>query len=215
MREFFNQSENSMPRIGDQAPAFRAVTTQGAIYFPADYFGKWVILFSYPSDFTALSASEFKALATMQFELKALNFELIGLQIDEQTSINGKIKHKSLKNVEIKFPLIENITKEVARKYGMIQPDKCNASAVHSVFFIDPECNIRAIRYYPQSIWLNVDELKRAIAVFQAEDNAISRPAKSYEIDKEQQDTKMEVRKCYEWSFYINELHEEKVVNIN
>jgi peroxiredoxin 2/4 len=51
MDGFFNLGKNSIPRIGDLAPAFRSVTTQGTIYFPADYFGKWVILFCYPGDF--------------------------------------------------------------------------------------------------------------------------------------------------------------------
>ncbi len=30
-------------RIGDIAPVFDAVTTQGKIHFPVDYNGKWVI----------------------------------------------------------------------------------------------------------------------------------------------------------------------------
>ena len=44
--------ENRMPLIGDKAPSFEAVTTQGPIKFPEDYAGKWVILFSHPADFT-------------------------------------------------------------------------------------------------------------------------------------------------------------------
>ena len=43
---------NRMPLIGDIAPSFKAVTTQGNINFPEDYKGKWVILFSHPADFT-------------------------------------------------------------------------------------------------------------------------------------------------------------------
>ncbi len=42
----------TMPRIGDPAPSFTAGTTQGEITFPADYAGRWVILFSHPADFT-------------------------------------------------------------------------------------------------------------------------------------------------------------------
>lgn len=38
-----------MPLIGDKAPEFKAVTTQGNIDFPKDYEGKWVILFSHPA----------------------------------------------------------------------------------------------------------------------------------------------------------------------
>ncbi len=46
-----------LPRIGDPAPAFTAVTTQGEINFPTDYSGKWVILSSHPADFTPAQAN--------------------------------------------------------------------------------------------------------------------------------------------------------------
>jgi len=71
-----------MPRIGDAAPAFTAVTTQGNINFPSDYQGKWVILFSHPADFTPVCTSEFMTFASMQDEFKALNCELVGLSVD-------------------------------------------------------------------------------------------------------------------------------------
>jgi peroxiredoxin (alkyl hydroperoxide reductase subunit C) len=173
MDDFFNQSENSMPRIGDQAPAFRSVTAQGTIYFPADYFGKWVILFSYPSSSTPVHTSEFLTLANMHNDFKALNCELIGLSVNSPhsriagfNSIEERIEYIGMKDVEIKFPLIEDIAMEVARKYGMIKPDESN----RAVFFIDPECNIRAISYYPLSLSLNIDELKQVIIDIQAAD---------------------------------------------
>ncbi len=185
MDDFFFQSENSMPRIGDYAPAFRAVTTQGTIYFPADYFGKWVILFSYPTDSIPASTSEFKALTTMHEDFKALNCELLGLSVGQYSDytsrmhiVKEEIECKGTKDVEIKFPLIEKITAEVARKYGIIQPDKRNSKAVRSVFFIDPECMIKGVIYYPISLGLNFDELKRVIVALQTEDTtSIAIPA--------------------------------------
>ena len=56
----------SMPRIGDQAPEFRAMTTHGKLNFPGDYAGKWKILFSHPADFTPVCTTEFIAFAKMQ-----------------------------------------------------------------------------------------------------------------------------------------------------
>ena len=44
-------------RIGDMAPVFDADTTQGKIHFPMDFNGKWIILFSHPSDFTPVCTS--------------------------------------------------------------------------------------------------------------------------------------------------------------
>ena len=71
-----------MPRIGDKAPEFKAVTTQGEINFPGDYKGKWVILFSHPADFTPVCTSEFMTFAHMENEFKALNCQLVGLSVD-------------------------------------------------------------------------------------------------------------------------------------
>ncbi|MDE7129387.1 MAG: redoxin domain-containing protein, partial [Alistipes sp.] len=71
----------SMPRIGDKAPSFKAVTTQGEIDFPADYKGRWKILFSHPSDFTPICTTEFVMFGKMEEEFAALNCQLVGLSV--------------------------------------------------------------------------------------------------------------------------------------
>ena len=37
-------------------------------------------------------------------------------------TIKEKIEYKGMKNVEVTFPLIEDITMNVANMYGMLQP---------------------------------------------------------------------------------------------
>ena len=152
----------TLPRIGDKAPSFKAVTTQGNINFPEDYAGKWAILFSHPADFTPVCTSEFMTFASMQQEFDALNTQLVGLSVDGLYShiawlrtIKEKIEYKGMKNVEVNFPLIEDITMEVANKYGMMQPGESNTKAVRAVFFIDPKGIIRAMIYYPLSMGRN------------------------------------------------------------
>ena len=144
----------SMPRIGDKAPEFKAITTQGDINFPSDYKGKWIILFSHPADFTPVCTSEFMTFASMQNEFTALNTQLVGLSVDGLYShiawlltIKEKIEFKGTKNIEVTFPLIEDISMEVAKKYGMIQPGESTTKAVRAVFFIDPNAMIRAINF--------------------------------------------------------------------
>ncbi|MEG2336722.1 MAG: redoxin domain-containing protein, partial [Bacteroidales bacterium] len=116
-----NNPVYAMPRIGDKAPSFKAVTTQGDINFPEQYEGKWKILFSHPADFTPVCTSEFMTFASMAPEFEALNCQLVGLSVDGLYShiawlrtIKDKIEYKGMKNVEVKFPLIEDITMEVA-----------------------------------------------------------------------------------------------------
>ena len=174
-----------MPRIGDKAPEFKAVTTQGEINFPGDYSGSWVILFSHPADFTPVCTSEFMTFAALEDKFAKANCRLVGLSVDGLYShiawlrtIKEKIEYRGMKDVEVKFPLIEDITMSVARKYGMIQPGESTTKAVRAVFFVDPKGTIRAVIYYPLSLGRNFDELYRALIAMQAADAfAIATPA--------------------------------------
>lgn len=174
MHNFFNKSENSILRIGDQAPAFRAVTTKGTIYFPADYFGKWVILFSYPTDFKLTSVSEVLFFTVIYNELKALDCELVGLSVHGNCSYNKlhAIKENSdvqrKNDFEVNFPVIEDTDMDVIKKYGMIQSGKGNHEAACRVLIIDPLCIIRAQLSYSKSLGYNFDELKKVIVALQS-----------------------------------------------
>jgi peroxiredoxin (alkyl hydroperoxide reductase subunit C) len=175
----------AMPRIGDDAPEFRAETTQGVINFPTDYKGKWVILFSHPADFTPVCTTEFMSFAAMEDKFEEANCSLVGLSVDGLYShiawlrtIKEKIEFKGMKDIEVKFPLIEDIKMDVARKYGMIQPNEDTTKAVRAVFFIDPAGKIRSIIYYPLSLGRNFDELYRVlIALKTADEFGVATPA--------------------------------------
>jgi peroxiredoxin (alkyl hydroperoxide reductase subunit C) len=175
---------NKMPLIGDDAPSFKATTTQGEINFPEDYKGKWVILFSHPADFTPVCTTEFMTFATMADEFRELNTELIGLSVDSLYAHIAWLRKiqdlewNGMKKVEVKFPLIEDIRMEVANKYGMIQPGQSNTQAVRAVFIIDPNAKIRTILYYPLSTGRNFDEIKRIIIALQkADTDKVATPA--------------------------------------
>ncbi len=223
---------NVMPRIGDKAPAFTAVTTQGKINFPQEYKGKWVILFSHPADFTPVCTSEFMTFASRQKEFDALNCQLIGLSVDGLYShiawlrtIKEKIEYKGMKDVEVTFPLIEDISMQVARKYGMIQPNEASTQAVRAVFFIDPNGIIRTIIYYPLSLGRNFDELKRVLmglqthdefgvalpADWQPGDEVIVPTAGSCGVAKERMETSKDEMTCYDWFFCTKKLPKEEI----
>jgi len=223
----------AMPRIGDKAPEFKAVTTQGEINFPGDYKGKWVIIFSHPADFTPVCTSEFMTFAHMENEFKALNCQLVGLSVDGLYShiawlrtIKEKIEFRGMKDVEVNFPLIEDITMQVATKYGMIMPGESNTKAVRAVFFIDPKGIIRTIVYYPLSLGRNFDELKRVLMGLQTADEfGIALPADwrpgddvivptagSCGTAKDRMEGKMEGVECKDWFFCLKKLPKEKVM---
>ena len=170
----------SMPRIGDPAPSFTANSTQGPINFPGDYAGKWVIFFSHPADFTPVCTSEFMTFASMQKQFADYNTQLVGLSVDGLYShiawlrtIKEKITFRDMHDVDVTFPLIDDITMAVAKRYGMIMPGEDSTKAVRAVFIVDPKCMIRAIIYYPLSLGRNFDELLRVIKALQAADHFV------------------------------------------
>ncbi|MDD4245104.1 MAG: peroxiredoxin [Candidatus Methanomethylophilaceae archaeon] len=174
----------SLPLIGDKAPEFKAVTTQGEVNFPSDYKGKWVVLFSHPADFTPVCTTEFMTFAHGAETLRKLNTELVGLSVDGLTSHIAwlrkiqELEWKDMKNIEVKFPLIEDIKMDVAKKYGMIQPKSSDTKAVRAMFFIDPNGIIRCIHYYPLSTGRNFDEMVRVIKALQkADSDKVATPA--------------------------------------
>jgi peroxiredoxin 2/4 len=179
------EQRNSMPLIGDKAPAFEAETTQGHIKFPDDYKGKWVIFFSHPADFTPVCTTEFMTFASMADDFKQLNAELLGLSIDSTYShiawlrtIKEKIKYKNMSNIEVNFPVISDLTMNVARAFGMLQPAASTTQAVRAVFIIDPKAIVRAILYYPLSNGRNMEEIKRLLVAMQHSDKyGIATPA--------------------------------------
>ena len=224
----------AMPRIGEKAPSFHAVTTQGEIDFPMDYEGSWVILFSHPADFTPVCTSEFMTFASMEKRFNDAGCKLVGLSVDGLYShiawlrtIKEKIEYKGMKNVEVNFPLIEDITMEVAHKYGMIQPGEANTKAVRAVFFIDPKGIIRTILYYPLSLGRNFEEIYRVLiglktadefgvatpADWQPGDDAIVPTAGSCGVAKDRMEGKEGEMHCYDWFFCTKKLAKDEVLS--
>ena len=190
--------------------------------------------FSHPADFTPVCTSEFMTFATMVDDFKSLNCELVGLSVDGLYShiawlrtIKEKIEYKGMKNVEVKFPLIEDITMEVAKKYGMIQSGESNTKAVRAVFYIDPKGIIRTIIYYPLSLGRNFDELKRVLIALQTADNfnvatpadwrpgddVIVSPAGSCSSAEDRMSDKEEGLECKDWFFCTKKMPEKDVMS--
>lgn len=222
----------SIPRIGDPAPSFTAATTQGEINFPADYAGKWVILFSHPADFTPVCTTEFMTLAAMHKEFAAYNTALVGLSVDGLYShiawlrtIKEKIAFRDMRDVEVTFPLVEDVSTEIARKYGMIMPGEDSTKAVRAVFVVDPRGVVRTVIYYPLSLGRNFDELLRVVKALQTADHfevatpadwrpgdpVIVPPAGSCGAAKERIESSVEGVNCDDWFFCTKRIPADEV----
>ena len=167
----------SFPRLNEAAPAFQAKTTHGDRSL-ADYKGKWLILFSHPADFTPVCTTEFIGFARHADEFSAMNTELLGLSIDSNYAHIAWVRSiEASFGVKIPFPIIEDISMQVATAYGMVHPGASDTQAVRATFFIDPDGMLRAMVYYPMSNGRSIAEFVRLMRALQVADaNKVATP---------------------------------------
>lgn len=160
-----------MPRIGDMAPDFEAVTTTGKLKFSEYNKGSWVVFFSHPADFTPVCTTEMSGFAIEKDFFSKHNTKLMGLSID---SIHAHIAWvnavQEKTGVLFEFPIVADIDMNVSKLYGMLQPGESETAAVRAVFIMDPEGKVRLIMYYPLNVGRNMEEIKRALVALQTSD---------------------------------------------
>ena len=181
MEEKIEVMENqavSLPRLGEPAPQFEAVTTFGTLKLE-DFKGSWLILFSHPADFTPVCTTEFIGFARIHDQLREMNCELLGLSIDSVYSHIAWARNVEEKlGQKVTFPIIADLNKEVATLYGMIMPGESKTETSRCVFVIDDKQIIRAMIYYPLSTGRNMDEIIRLIQALQTTDkHGVATPA--------------------------------------
>jgi peroxiredoxin (alkyl hydroperoxide reductase subunit C) len=164
------ETQLTFPRLNEPAPDFNAPTTHGQKAL-ADYRGKWLVLFSHPADFTPVCTTEFTAFARKSADFAALDCELLGLSIDSHFAHIAWVRNiKENFGVDITFPIIADLSMQVAHAYGMVQPGASDTAAVRATFVIDPEGKLRAMLYYPMSNGRSVDEIYRLVQSLQTSD---------------------------------------------
>lgn len=164
--------------IGMQAPDFTVVTTMGTITM-SDFRGKWVVFFSHPGAFSPVCATELLSFAHINQEFEDRNAQIIALSVDGNHSHLAWLNqiHEE-EGVIIPFPIIADVSGNIARQYGMISPVSKGPEAARNVLIIDPDQIVRAILIYPLNIGRNIPEVLRIlIAIQTAEEHNVATPA--------------------------------------
>lgn len=151
-------------------PSFIARSTQGVVSLD-DYKGRWLIMFAHPADFTPVCTSEFIALQGAANEFEMRDCALLGLSVDSIYAHVAWVRNiKEKFGVEIKFPIVEDISMAISTAYGMLDSSSNSTATVRAVFFIDPLGILRAKIFYPMQVGRSVAEIIRVISALQSAD---------------------------------------------
>lgn len=158
-------------QLGQIAPDFEQVSTQGTIKFHEWLGSSWGVLFSHPKDYTPVCTTELAEVARLKPEWDKRHAKPIGLSVDPADSHQGwEDDIRETQGQTLNFPLLADADRKVSNLYGMIHPQADPALTVRSVFVIDPNKKIRLTITYPPSTGRNFDEIIRVIDSLQLTD---------------------------------------------
>ncbi len=154
--------------VGVNAPNFNMASVNGKAgdfgrVALEDYKGKWLVMFFYPLDFTFVCPTEITGYSKRFDEFKALGAEVLGVSCDSEHSHNAWIKSEL---GELNFPLASDMTKSVARDYGVLIEE--DGVALRGLFIIDPEGVVRYSVVHDLNVGRSVDETVRVLKALQS-----------------------------------------------
>ena len=167
------EDEQMALTIGDTAPDFQVMTTQGSISFH-DWIGNsWAVLFSHPKDFTPVCTTELGAMAGMKYEFDRRGVKIISLSVDPlENHVKWAVDIEETQGFAPNFPMIGDQDLAIAKMWGML-PASANGDAfkrtasdnqtVRNVFVIGPDKKIKLVLTYPMTTGRNFDEILRVI----------------------------------------------------
>ncbi|HXC59814.1 MAG TPA: peroxiredoxin [Steroidobacteraceae bacterium] len=160
----------TLPRLDEPAPAFEGLSTHGPVKL-SDYLGRWLVFSAHPADFTPVCASELVAFARRASEFTALNCALLALSVDSVYShLAWRESIRQKFGVVIEYPILEDVTMDIARRYGMVQTKAGHSSTVRALFVIDDRGVLRAMMLYPNTTGRSVEEVLRLVQALQVGD---------------------------------------------
>jgi len=165
--------------LGDEAPNFTAVTTDGEIDFHDWKDGSWAVFFSHPADYTPVCTTELGATARLNDEFVKRGVKTIAISVDPIEDHHAWASDiGDVGGTDLNFPIIADPDKKISLLYDMIHPGEGDTNSVRSVFIIDPSNKIRLTLTYPKSVGRNFHEILRVVDALQLTDIApIATPA--------------------------------------
>ena len=138
-------TDNNVPQVGQQAPAFKLPSQDGSQVALHDFRGKWVVLYFYPKDATpgcTIEAHNFQRdLPKYQHD----NAIIVGISVDSADSHKNFCAKQGLT-----FKLLADPDKQVVKQYGSLRNLLGIKIAARNTFLIDPAGQI--VR-----VWTGVD----------------------------------------------------------
>lgn len=153
--------------MGKAAPYFvaKAVKKNEIIeeFSLRDFFGKYVVFFFYPLDFTFVCPTELHAFQQKLKEFEERGASVVGCSVDSCYSHLAWLSTpKSFGGIQgVEYPLVSDITKQIARNYYVLNDHE--GIAYRGLFLLDKQGIVRHQLINDLPLGRSVDEVLRTL----------------------------------------------------
>lgn len=131
------------------------------------YKGKWLVVFSYPKDFTFVCPTEIKGFGDLNSQFKDRDAQVLTFSTDNEfVHLAWRSSHKDLNNLP--FPMLSDIKRELSQNLGIL--DEKEGVAQRATFIVDPQGIIRFVYVTDLSVGRNPKEVLRILDGLQTDE---------------------------------------------
>ncbi len=160
-----------MLTVGDRLPAFDLQATvsldRGREFTPisnTSYPGQWLVLFSWPMDFTFVCPTEIAEFGKRNEEFRERDAQVLGMSTDTHfVHLAWRRDHPDLKSLP--FPMLADTKRELSTALGILH--RGEGVPLRATFIVDPQGVIRWASVNDLSVGRNVDEVLRVLDALQ------------------------------------------------
>ncbi len=134
---------------------------------PADYKGKWLVVFSWPKDFTFVCPTEIAAFGKLNKQFADRDAQVLGMSTDSEfVHLAWRQQKEELK--DLPFPMLSDIKRELSSELGIL--DHNAGVAQRATYIVDPEGVIRFAMVTDLNVGRNTDEVLRVLDALQTDE---------------------------------------------
>ncbi len=160
-----------MLTIGTAFPAFRL---KGVVSNDLDdsfkefdlqsFSGQWLVIFSYPKDFTFVCPTEIAGFARLNAEFEDRDARVFGLSTDSEfVHLAWRRSHEDLR--ALPFPLLSDIRRDLSQELGILDPDELVCQ--RATFIVDPAGVVRYAAMHDPNVGRSPEEVLRVLDALQ------------------------------------------------
>lgn len=160
-----------MKTVGDRIPSFRlpaTVSREPGKEFQEiteqSFAGKWLVLFSWPLDFTFVCPTEIAEFGRRERDFADRDAQVLGLSMDSEfVHLAWRNQHPDLK--DLPFPMLADKKRELCQALGILHAHE--GIPLRATFIVDPQGAIRFASAHDLDVGRNVDEVLRTLDALQ------------------------------------------------